>query len=85
MPPHRVLPIPQIQKLGVAFEFAQISPASPAPAKRDADSAPSAASLTLEEVQRVRLLRALQMEVARRFGSAATTESDTSPCSPSGA
>ena len=81
-------PPSQIRKLGVAFEFAQISPASPVlPAldKWGTDSVFAAASLAVEEVQKVRVLRASQMEVVCKFGCATTTEHDRSPCSPSGA
>jgi len=81
-------PPSQIRKLGVAFEFSQISPASPvSPAldKRGAGSVLAAASLAVEEVQKVRVLRASQMEVVRRFGCAAAADPDRSPCSPSGA
>ena len=81
-------PPSQIRKLGVAFEFSRISPASPvSPAldKRGAGSVLAAASLAVEEVQKVRVLRASQMEVVRRFGCAAAAEPDRSPCSPSGA
>jgi len=58
---------------------------SPALDKRGAGSVLAAASLAVEEAQKVRVLRALQMEVVRRFGCAAAAEPDRSPCSPSGA
>jgi len=58
---------------------------SPALDKRGAGSVLAAASLAVEEVQKVRVLRASQMEVVRRSGCAAAAEADRSPCSPPGA
>ena len=81
-------PPSQIQKLGVIFEFSRISPASPVSPtldKRGAGSVLAAASLAVEEVQKVWVLRASQMEVVRRFGCATAAEPDRSLCSPLGA